>query len=82
MKGNNAECVSAPTNTILPTTASTYHSLHSSRLVIYVQQTILYQNIAKLLTQRSIWEEQVSKAYVFVVLRKRHTWLLSVLGFV
>ena len=46
--------VSAPTTTILPTTACTHHGWNWFGHVIYVPQTSSYQNITKHLTNLSI----------------------------
>ena len=46
----NAQCVSTPTTSILPTSVSTYLGLNCFGCVIYLSQSSTYQNIAKLLT--------------------------------
>ena len=44
---SNAQCVSAPTNMILPTTAGTYHGFNCFSDVRYALQTNTYRNYCK-----------------------------------
>ena len=54
MEWSNAQCVSAPPTTILPTIADTFSSLNYFSHIIYMLQSSTYQNIAKLLTHLCI----------------------------
>ena len=58
MEWSNAQHVSTPTTMILPTTVGTLHSLNCFGHIIYAPQTSMYQNIAKLLTQPSIFMKE------------------------
>ena len=56
-----AQRVSTPTTIILPRTVSPYYSLNCFGNVLYVLQTSMYQNSAKLLTHPSNKELRVKK---------------------
>ena len=42
MEWSNAQCISIPTNTILPTTVSTFHSLNWVGHMIYTHHQVAY----------------------------------------
>ena len=65
MEWSGAQCISAPTiTTILSTTSGTFPSWTAFGPMIYVLQTRMYQNIAKLLTHsnilKNLWDNEIT----------------------
>ena len=52
---SNAQCINTPTISIVPTTAVFFHGLNCFGHMVYLQQTSMHQNMAKLLTHYSIY---------------------------